>query len=113
MHKYHEIIWFLQQDTYVWTPHHIFEDTVMTDKLNTLSHPALQLSTFSTCQYKYSTLNSVSQNPAMLFLANIMWSLHDTQAWNKFRYVPVIKGATANTNYWNKQSTTTKMQPIL
>ena len=56
MHKYNEIIWSLQQNTYdMWTPHHIFEDTVMTDKLNTLSNAALQLSTFSTCKYKYNT----------------------------------------------------------
>jgi len=57
----------------MWTLHDISEDTVMTDKLNALSHVVLQLSTFSTCKYKYNTWNCVSHNPAMLCLANIMW----------------------------------------
>lgn len=57
MHKYNEIIWSLEQNTYdMWTLSHIFEDTVMTDKVNTLSHAVLQLSTFSTFKQKYKYL---------------------------------------------------------
>lgn len=56
----------------MWTPHHIFEDTVMPDKLNTLSHAVLELSTFSTCKYIYNTVKCVSQNPAILFVRNVV-----------------------------------------